>query len=111
MRPRIICHVLSSVDGKIDGAALRAVIGKGEYEITGRKLEGDPWICGRTTMQHFAEHDPFVSVSKKPAGPQPVYVARRAASYAVSVDTVGKPAFLALRAVIPFFLTSSMRHC
>jgi hypothetical protein len=74
MRPRIICHVLSSVDGKIDGAALRAVIGKGEYEITGRKLEGDPWICGRTTMQHFAEHDPFVSVSKKPAGPQPVYV-------------------------------------
>ena len=40
MRPYIICHMLSSVDGKIDGAALRAVTSPGEYEATGTKLEG-----------------------------------------------------------------------
>jgi hypothetical protein len=34
MRPYIICHMLSSVDGKIDGAALGAVTGDGEYEAT-----------------------------------------------------------------------------
>ena len=91
MRPYIICHMLSSVDGKIDGNALDAVIGEGEYEATGTKLEGDAWICGRTTMQqHFAEDEPFVSVSNRPAGPQPVFVARRADSYAISVDTLGK---------------------
>ena len=62
MRPYIICHMLSSVDGKIDSAALQSVTGKGEYEATGGTLRGDAWICGRTTMQqHFAEDEPFVS--------------------------------------------------
>jgi len=83
--------MLSSVDGRIDGAALATVTGKGEYEATGAKLKGDAWICGRKTMQqHFAEDEPYVSASKKPAGPVPVHVARRADSYAVSVDTAGK---------------------
>jgi len=83
--------MLSSVDGKIDGAALDAVTGDGEYEATGAKLNGDAWICGRTTMQqHFAEDEPFVSASHTPAGPRPVFVARRAKSYAISVDTLGK---------------------
>ena len=91
MRPYIICHMLSSVDGKIDGAALGAVTGDGEYEATGAKLNGDAWICGRTTMQqHFAEDEPFVSGSNTPAGLRPVFVARRAKSYAISVDTLGK---------------------
>jgi riboflavin biosynthesis pyrimidine reductase len=91
MKPYIICHMLSSVDGKIDGAALGAVTGKGEYEATGAKLNGDAWICGRTTMQQpFAEDEPLVSATNTPAGPRPVFVARRAKSYAVSVDTLGK---------------------
>jgi riboflavin biosynthesis pyrimidine reductase len=83
--------MLSSVDGKIDGSALRAITPGGEYEVTGAMLKGDAWVCGRTTMQqHFAEDELFVSTSNKPAGPQPVYVARRAKSYAVSIDTAGK---------------------
>jgi 2,5-diamino-6-(ribosylamino)-4(3H)-pyrimidinone 5'-phosphate reductase len=91
MRPRVICHMLSSVDGRIDGGVLQSVIGKGEYEETGAELKGDAWICGRVTMQqHFAEHEPFRSVSNRPAGSQAVHVARRAPSYAISVDTQGK---------------------
>jgi riboflavin biosynthesis pyrimidine reductase len=83
--------MLSSVDGKIDGASLRVVSFPGDYEATGTKLEGDAWLCGRTTMQqHFAEDQPFVSASNQPAGPQPVHVARQAKSYAISVDTIGK---------------------
>jgi riboflavin biosynthesis pyrimidine reductase len=83
--------MLSSVDGKIDGKALQQVTLKGEYEAVAAKLGGDAWICGRTTMQqHFAEDEPFVSASNTPAGPPPVYVARRANSYAISVDTLGK---------------------
>ena len=90
-RPRIICHMASSVDGKIDGDSLRALLGNQEYEVTGDQLNGDAWICGRTTMErHFAEREPFVSTSKKPAGPQPPFVARKADSYAISVDTHGK---------------------
>ncbi|HTY09624.1 MAG TPA: dihydrofolate reductase family protein [Bacteroidota bacterium] len=91
MRPRIICHMLSSIDGRIDGKILDRVIARGEYETTGAELKGDAWICGRTTMQlHFADKRPFVSRSRKPSGPQPVFVATRAKSYAVAVDTTGK---------------------
>src|SRR5690242_2644372 len=83
--------MLSSVDGKIDGASLTGLTAAGEYEATAAQLNGDAWICGRTTMQqHFADPEPFTAASDVPAGPQRVYVARRAKSYAVAVDTVGK---------------------
>jgi alkylhydroperoxidase/carboxymuconolactone decarboxylase family protein YurZ len=68
VRPYIICHMLSSVDGKIDGASLQGLTPAGEYEATGAQLNGDAWICGRTTMQqHFADPEPFVPTS--PARP------------------------------------------
>lgn len=91
MRPHIICHMLSSVDGRIDGSSLRKIMPHGEYEAIGEALHGDAWICGRTTMQqHFAAEELFKSSSSELAGPQPVYVARQAESYAISVDTHGK---------------------
>src|SRR3954469_6832402 len=78
-RPRIICHMASSIDGKIDGSALRNIMRPGEYELLHSKLEGDAWICGRTTMQqHFADDEPFVSTTNTPAGSQSTHVARRA---------------------------------
>jgi riboflavin biosynthesis pyrimidine reductase len=83
--------MVSALDGRIDGDALREVMREGEYEATGALLGGDAWICGRTTMQqHFAEAGAFVPATGDPAGPQPVHVARRAESYAISVDTAGK---------------------
>ena len=44
MRPYVICHMLSSVDGKIDGAALKAVTRDGEYEASGAKLHPTPTL-------------------------------------------------------------------
>lgn len=83
--------MLSSIDGKIDGEFLGDVMPEGEYEATGARLKGDGWIRGRITMQqHFAEPKPFVSKSKKRARSHPVFVARKAESYAVCVDTTGK---------------------
>jgi riboflavin biosynthesis pyrimidine reductase len=83
--------MLAAVDGRIEAGALRAVIPGNDYEATGALLGGDGWVCGRTTMQlHFAEDEPFVPASPAPAGPQPVHVARRAGSYAISVDTLGR---------------------
>src|SRR5947209_4491543 len=72
VRPYIICHMLSSVDGKIDGASLKGLTADGEYEATGAQLDGDAWICGRTTMQqHFADPEPFIPSSRTSADPQP----------------------------------------
>ncbi len=90
VRPHIVCHMLSLIDGKIDGTSLKGLTPAGQYEATGAQLNGDAWICGRTTMQqHFADPEPFTAASSIPAGPQPVHVAQRAKSYAIAVDTLG----------------------
>lgn len=91
MKPYIICHMAASIDGRIDGGSLKRVLPENEYESTGAALKGDAWLCGRTTMQqHFAAKEPFLSSPAKASGPRPVFVARRADSYAISVDTEGK---------------------
>ena len=91
MSPRIICHMISTIDGKIDGAAFRKVTGANDYEKTAEELNSNAWICGRTTMQlHFADKDPFVSATNRAAGSQPVHVASQADSYAIVVDTTGR---------------------
>jgi 2,5-diamino-6-(ribosylamino)-4(3H)-pyrimidinone 5'-phosphate reductase len=56
-RPRVICHMSVSVDGRIvvDGwpepvaAAVRR-----EYEAIHAGYEADGWMCGRVTMEPFA---------------------------------------------------------
>jgi len=91
MRPFVTCHMLCSLDGRIDGTFLGELATMGGYEETGATFKGDAWVCGRTTMQrHFAEKRVFVSRTRHHAGPQPVHVARRSKTYAISVDTLGK---------------------
>lgn len=56
-RPRIICHMAASADGRIvvDGwpdAAAAAV--RGQYEQVHASYEADGWICGRITMEPMA---------------------------------------------------------
>lgn len=55
MRPRVICHMATSIDGRIvadgwpDSPAVRR-----EYEEIHAAYEADAWMCGRITMQPFA---------------------------------------------------------
>lgn len=90
MRPRMICHMIATIDGKIDGEVLEAVSDISEYETVAALLGGDAWLNGRTTMQEHFAAGTFSPASSTPAGPQPPFVARRAESYAVAVDTLGK---------------------
>lgn len=91
MKPYIICHMLSSVDGRTDGDALDAETTGGEYEKASEQFGSNAWLCGRTTMQEMlGDDEAFVSKSNTPAGPQSVHVATRADNYAVCVDTSGK---------------------
>lgn len=54
-RPRVICHMMASVDGRIvvdgwpESDELRA-----EYESIHESYDADGWICGRVTMEPFA---------------------------------------------------------
>ncbi|HEX9939179.1 MAG TPA: RibD family protein [Longimicrobium sp.] len=56
-RPRVICHMIASLDGRIltDGWPLSDE-GRREYEVVHESYDPDAWICGRVTMQeHFAQ--------------------------------------------------------
>ena len=55
-RPRVICHMMTSVDGRIvtEGWPLSPE-GRAQYEQVHASYRPDGWICGRVTMeQHFA---------------------------------------------------------
>ena len=55
-RPRVICHMMASVDGRIVTDAWPLTDeGRRQYELVHGTYEPDGWICGRVTMeQHFA---------------------------------------------------------
>jgi riboflavin biosynthesis pyrimidine reductase len=56
-RPRVICHMMASVDGRIltDGWP-QSDEGRRQYEVVHEGYEPDAWLCGRVTMEaHFAQ--------------------------------------------------------
>jgi 2,5-diamino-6-(ribosylamino)-4(3H)-pyrimidinone 5'-phosphate reductase len=55
-RPRVICHMLASLDGRILTEEWPlSPEGRGQYELVHESYEADGWLCGRVTMQqHFA---------------------------------------------------------
>lgn len=55
-RPYVICHILSSLDGKINGPFMAAetvrVLG-GEYGRIRTEMNADAWLYGTTTVKEF----------------------------------------------------------
>lgn len=93
-RPYIICHMLSSIDGKVTGDFLSSphgLAGSEVYYEINRKRRGDAFACGRITMEssftggYQPDLSPFADVHV-PAGD---YIARRHSYYAVSFDRHG----------------------
>lgn len=55
-RPRVICHMIGSLDGRIlVGDWPMAEEGRREYERVHAQYDADGWLCGRNTMEDFAE--------------------------------------------------------
>lgn len=71
-RPRVICHMMSSLDGRIltDGWP-QSKDGRRQYEIVHESYAPDGWICGRVTMEeHFAQRlRPDAEIAREHHGP------------------------------------------
>src|SRR4051812_34142481 len=97
-RPRVICHMMASVDGRIvvDGWPL-ASEGRREYELVHASYEADGWICGRVTMEPFAKgmrSEEEVGREHEPAGPRDDFLAPGDHdSFAFAVDARGRLAW------------------
>jgi riboflavin biosynthesis pyrimidine reductase len=95
-RPYIICHMLTSLDGKIVGDYLkeeRTSYFAEKYEKIHDLYGCKAWICGRITMEkHFTFGNKLnLDQDNTPTIPRTDYVANtNAKTYAVAVDPLGK---------------------
>lgn len=97
MRPKIICHMVSSIDGRLlvdrwTKPASGADAGKllQHYEDVAARFEADGWIVGRKTMKAYAKGKARAVIPT--AGDlRDTYIAdRRGRDLAVAVDPHGK---------------------
>ena len=94
LRPLVICHMVTSIDGKVTGDFLFGKIGtqvsETYYELN-RKLKGDAFACGRVTMESSFTNGfkPDLSEFFGADIPYEDYVAQKHHYYAVSFDRHG----------------------
>lgn len=95
MKPYVICHMLTSVDGRILPENWRPPFSDTSlYERLHGELEGDAWLVGRVTGQEFAARDtPYPEVSDTLAARQNWFAREHAESWAVVLDKSGKIAW------------------
>ena len=89
MRPYIVCHMVASIDGRIDCSMVDKISGE-EYYAALEQLDCPSLLEGRVTMEHYnAAKEPFVPTEYEPVGHPSVYIAEESDAYMVSVDTLG----------------------
>ena len=91
MRPYIICHMMSLLDGRIDCDVTEQIEGGDEYYEALGQLGCPSTLMGRVTMQmHYALPEPFDAEDKSSIGNEQCHAAIRAKGYIVAIDTMGK---------------------
>ena len=89
-RPYIICHMVASIDGRIDCSMVDKISGD-EYYETLEKLNCTTQLEGRVTMEHYnASKEPFVADDITPVGKPAIFKAVDSHEYMVAVDTHGR---------------------
>lgn len=95
-RPRVICHMITSLDGRIvvNGWPLSAE-GRRQYDEIHETYQADGWICGRITMEPFAgQVRPDADLDRPGGGLRADYRAPGDyRSFAFAVDPSGKLAW------------------
>ena len=94
IRPYIICHMMTSIDGKVTGdflcSAKGLAVSETYYEIN-RNLKGDAFACGKVTMESSFTNGfkPDLSEFSGADIPYEDYIAQKHGYYAVSFDRHG----------------------
>ena len=94
-RPYIICHMVQSLDGRIDCHMVDHICGS-EYDEIRKAYKAPSFVNGRVTIEKYWATGRFKAVGKTRAMlargqecPLPCFVATKAQAYAVCVDTKG----------------------
>ena len=93
MKPYVICHMVSSVDGRTLGSRWRpqGIDHGGLFERLHDQLGGDAWVIGRVTGQEFAKAQEAYPDHTDQTFPREPWLARRdAGAYGIVLDAYGK---------------------
>ncbi len=95
MKPYVICHMMSSVDGRILPHRWHPSLeDRGVYERLHNELGCDAWLVGRVTGQEFASREaPYPSYTGAPLGRENWFARKQADAWAVVLDAGGKIAW------------------
>jgi riboflavin biosynthesis pyrimidine reductase len=95
MKPHVICHMLSSVDGRILNSRWRPRFDSaGLFERLHDEIGGDAWLVGRVTGQEFAKRETPYPERPDARLPRENWFARRdAKAWGVVLDAQGRIAW------------------
>jgi riboflavin biosynthesis pyrimidine reductase len=98
MRPKIICHMMSSIDGRLivdrwtaPAAGIKTATLRGHYDEVASQFESDGWIVGRKTMEEMIEGAPSRTVKTAGGDLRTTHIAdRKGRNVAVAIDPHGR---------------------
>lgn len=94
MKPYVICHMMTAVDGRILPDQWYPPFGDSSlYEDIHSELAGDAWLVGRVTGAEFAKRDAPYSEASETIGRENWFAQKQADSWAVVLDRSGKIAW------------------
>ena len=89
-RPYIVCHMMSSVDGRIDCAMTEKIDDSDVYYQLLDSLEPDATLEGRVTKQiHYALPEPFKASDPSAIGCETVHNVAKEGRLDIAIDTHG----------------------
>src|SRR5438552_1656658 len=95
MKPYVICHMNSSVDGRILGSRWRPAENRmaGLFERLHEELGGGSWLIGRVTGSEYAKAAAYPDHTDQSYTREPWFPSRDAAAYGIALDARGKIAW------------------
>lgn len=96
-RPYIICHMTSSIDGKlhpsrftVPAAGISPQVLRGHYDAVAAKFQADGWMVGRKTMTEMAKGQER-AYPNAPAIPRRPHVgSRNGREFGIGIDPAGR---------------------
>ena len=95
MKPYVICHMVTSIDGRVWASRWRPEQNRlpGLFERLHEKLGNGSWLIGRVTGSEYAKADSYPDHTDQTYPREPWFTRRDAAAYGIALDARGKIAW------------------
>ena len=95
MKPHVICHMVSSIDGRTLISRWRPVdeSRRKVFAYLQEQLTSDAWLVGRVTGQEYAKRESYPATTDQTFPREPWFARRDASLYGIVLDTRGKIAW------------------